>query len=868
MKHTRRLGISPAWFVIFCNCVLVVGERLCADTPVASDSSPQIDFVSTGKQYRLARAAVGERTCIDRAFEIREISAGLRDGWLLQTANDDDFVDVAEHVRLSLRTPARVYVCYDSRSQSPPAWLRDWTLTDEHVVTTDVTSRVYRRNFRAGVVKLGGNQRRATGGLSHYFAIILPITEGTEPDTPAPSAPRVDFARQIAPLLAKNCNECHGADLQEGGLRLDVRRRALLGGDTGITIHPGDADASLLITRVTTNDDELRMPQGGEPLAPEEVKVLRDWIDQGALWPDELAGREDYSDHWSYRAITRPAMPDVARRHEMRNPIDAFVLAKLEPHQIGLSPESGRAALLRRLHLDLVGLPPSIAEVQQFVNDDHPDAYAQWVDRLLDSPHFGERWGRHWLDLARFAETDGYENDRLRPEAWRFRDWVIEAVNRDQPYDQFTVEQLAGDLLAEPTLSQQLATGFHRNTLWNSAASADKEEFRIRAVKDRAETTATVWLGMTLACAQCHSHKYDPIAQREYYQFYAFFNAADETEVPVDGGKILAMKRVDRSSRVHRRGNFLDQGDAVRPTTPAFLPMLATSSSTPDRLDLARWIVDRRNPLTARVAANHIWQHLFGRGLVGTPENFGRNGEPPSHPELLDWLASELVDEGWSRKRLIRTIVLSATYRQGSDVHDDVTPDDPENRLLSRQNRFRVEAEIVRDLALAVSGLLDRRRGGPSVVPPFPDGLLSHKLTAEELRHPTNDHRRRSVYVHVQRTLLHPSLAAFDAADGNSTCVRRERSSTPVQALALLNDPVFTECIDALGEQLRKLEGDESARLRNGFARCLSRQPTDDELNVLRKLVERQREQGASDETIWRGVARTLINLDEFTTRE
>ena len=817
------------------------------------------------------------RSFIDRAYEIRELTPALRSGWLLQTSNEDDHVTAPEHLRVMLATPAIVYVCYDGRSQSPPAWLRDWTLTDERAVTNDMTARVYRRAFRAGLVTLGGNERSTTGGLSNYFAVIvprenlddLPANEGA-PLNPSPIA-KVDYAREIAPLLAKHCYECHGADLQEGGLRLDVRRRALLGGDTALAIHAGDAEKSLLVARLTSTDEELRMPQGSDPLTEEEIKLVRGWIDQGAPWPDEHAGREDYSDHWSYRPVVRPEVSVVKHREQVRGPIDAFILAKLEAQGAMLSPEADRVTLIRRLHLDLTGLPPSPDEVRAFVADDRANAYELIVDRLLDSPHFGERWGRHWLDLARYAETDGYENDRLRPDAWRFRDWVIDAVNRDMPYDQFTVEQLAGDLLSQPTTSQLQATGFHRNSLWNSASSADKEEFRIRAVKDRAETTATVWLGMTLACAQCHSHKYDPIAQREYYQFFAFFNNAEDAEVPVDGGKMLTLKQGRRESHIHRRGNFLDHGEPVQPHMPVFLPASASTSPTLDRLDLARWIVDRRNPLTARVAVDHIWQHLFGRGIVSTPENFGRNGEPPSHPELLDWLASELMDEGWSRKRLIRTIVLSGTYRQSS-AHvgriSNPSVEDPENRLLSRQNRFRVEAEIVRDLALDAAGLLDRKRGGPSIVPPFPDGLLSHHLTAEELKHPTGEHRRRSVYVHVQRTLTHPSLVAFDVADGNSTCIRRERSTTPVQALTLLNDPVFVECFDALGEQLRQSEGDDDAKIRSGFVLCLSREPTDEELAVFRRLIAKHKELGAKGAALWRGVARTLINLDEFTTRE
>jgi hypothetical protein len=848
-----------------------------------------IQHVSTGKPYAIVPAKIGAKIYLDRGFEIQELSGPLTGGQLLQTANEDDFATAGEHVRLKISRPAAIYVCYDARSHKAPGWLDGWKLTEEKVSSSDTKSRVYRRAFPAGIVTLGANERQATNGMSCYFAVIIPADAAD--NVPARPKIEVSFAKDIRPLLAARCNDCHGVELSEGGLRLDIRRLALLGGDTGLAIHPGSPEASEIIRRVTLADEKHRMPLEDEPLADREIQLLRAWIEQGADWPDEFAGKEDYSNHWSFRPVKRPDVPAVKAANRVANPIDSFILAKLEAEGLTLSPEADARTLIRRLYLDLTGLPPTPKEIADFElriadlkkKDPEPkdsairipqSAIEELVDRLLASPAFGERWGRHWLDLARYAESDGYENDRLRPDAWRFRDWVISSFNRDQPFDEFTIEQLAGDLLDNPTPAQRAATGFHRNTLWNSAASADKEEFRTRAVKDRAEVTATAWLGLTLACAQCHSHKYDPIAQREYYRMYAMFNAADDDSVAVDGGSAPAMKKGDRVSHVHRRGNFLDRGEVVQPGTPAFLPPLVPRGNTADRLDLARWIVDRDNPLTARVAVNHFWQHLLGRGLVASPENFGRNGERPSHPELLDWLAEEFAAVGYSRKKLIRTIVLSSTYQQASSLENPKSqiPNpksiDPENVLLWRQNRFRVEAEIIRDSALAVSGLLDPKLGGPSIVPPYPDGLLGHRLTAEELKQPGGEHHRRSVYIFVQRTLTHPSLAAFDVADGNAACVRRERSVTPVQALALLNDPVYVECAKALGERLQKSAAGASDRLRLGFELCLTRPPHEEELTVLSELVDAQQKLGASEAAIWHGVARTLLNLEEFTTRE
>ncbi len=691
--------------------------------------------------------------------------------------------------------------------------------------------------------------------LATAFTLIFPLWAG---------AADVDYARDVRPILQKHCVRCHGEKKQEGGLRLDVRRRALAGGDTGPAVVAGKGGE--LLARVGSDDEKKVMPPAG-PLADAEIATLRAWVEQGAKWPDELAGKEPSEEHWAFKPIKRPDVPKVSREPKASvHPIDAFIRAKLKDGN--LAPLADKRTLIRRLHLDLIGLPPTSAEVDTFLKDNAPNAYEKLVDRLLASPHFGERWGRHWLDLARFAESDGYENDNLRPNAWRFRDWVVNAINDDMPFDLFTVAQLAGDLLPNATDEQKTAAGFHRNTLWNSAASGDKEEFRTYAIKDRTDTTGLVWMALTVGCAQCHTHKYDPVSHREYYQLYAFFNRSENAEARLAGAKefIPTLKDVTRETRIHTRGNFLAPGAVVKPGVPGFLPPLKARGATADRLDLAKWLVDPTHPLTARVAVNNVWQHLFGYGLVPTPENFGLNGTRPKHPELLDWLATEYVRLKWSRKALIRTIVMSTTYRQSSVLPANTT--DPNNELLARQNRFRVEAEIARDLSLATSGLLVPKLGGPSIVPPFPDGLLDQKFGAESLKMPAGDRHRRGIYIHVQRTLPHPTLAVFDATDGNVSCPKRDRSITPLQALTLLNDSVFVECAHALGEVVRKSGDTDGARLRGAFELCVSRPPSERELAALTKLVQRQRELGAKDEAVWFGVARTLLNLEEFTTRE
>jgi hypothetical protein len=649
--------------------------------------------------------------------------------------------------------------------------------------------------------------------------------------------------------------------------------------------------------------------------------------------------------HWAFVAPARPAIPLVKNGRWMRNPIDHFVLARLEKEHFAPAPEADRHTLIRRLHLDLLGLPPTPEQVRAFLSDNAPDAYERLVDSLLDSPHFGERWGRHWLDLARYADSSGYQVDRPRPFAWVYRDWVINAINDDLPFDQFTVEQLAGDLLPGASLEQKAAAGFHRLTLMNHEDGVDQEEFRCKAKVDRVNVTGTAWLGLTLGCAECHNHKYDPISQREFYQLYAFFNNAQEVDAPIapqtnqtvqtkssagPGASRLPVRhhRIEPQGTnaaaesfaenaaparafIHVRGDFLRKGEEVKAGTPAVLPRLICRKSDPDRLDLARWIVDPAHPLTARVAVNHVWQHLFGRGLVNTPEDFGTRGERPSHPELLDWLAvafsspshcenkppnaergTRNAEPGlaWSRKALIKLIVTSATYRQSSNFRPELAERDPQNILLAHQNRLRVESEIIRDLSLAVSGLLKDDLGGPSFHPHMPDDVKKFGAAGAFSWTDTEgpEKYRRGLYIFAQRTVPYPTSMTLDQADPTQTCPRRERSNTPLQALTLLNHGLFVECAQALGKRLLQMPARTPRdRLERAVELCLARPPTRAELDRLEKLFLNQLAIARTDPTAsatLTGLDRTqprlaeaaslvalsqvLLNLDEFMTRE
>jgi mono/diheme cytochrome c family protein len=956
--------------------------------------------------------------------------------------------------------------------------------------------------------------------LSLTFAVVL-----TASVTRASNEEQVDFSREIRSILATNCFACHGADedTREAELRLDRREDAIASHDGTAAIVPGDTETSEFYHRITTADPDLRMPppDSGHELTKEQIAILGKWIEQGA----------PYAQHWSFITPVRPELPSVQKAELISSPIDAFILAKLDQHQLTFAAEADRYALIRRLSLDLTGLPPSPEEADAFVQDESPEAYEGLVDRLLESKQYGEHWARMWLDLARYADTKGYEKDQPR-EIWRYRDWVIQALNADMPYDRFTLEQLAGDLLPNATPEQQLATAFHRNTMTNDEGGTDNEEFRQLAVKDRVDTTIQVWMGLTMGCAKCHSHKYDPITMREYYQFFAFFNQTEDADrsddaprasTPTldqqaaraelsgqlesvrqeygqvtdeylaarkeweqtaagtklwhhlqpktsdseggatltiqDDGSILAsgstppkdiyalrapcvLERVSairlealtdkslvkqgpgrngddpnfvvndlsvaivrdgeretltlknaradfsqngwdvagaidnemktgwaispqqgrshvavfdlaepledvagselelsisqqygnglvlgrfrcsvssadaaqlppiltttaelasipthkrtaeqqrqlddafklvypptaklaarineleqqiatldqqipktpvmreladnrrRQTFIHVRGNFLELGDEVEFGVPEAFGALPEDVPQ-SRLGVARWLTHPDNPLTARVAVNRVWARIFGLGLVETEEDFGSQGLSPSHPELLDWLAVEFRDSlGWSMKQLCKTIVMSATYRQSSQVDSAKQAADPRNQLLSRSPRFRLPAEVVRDQALAAAGLLSPKMFGASVMPPQPPGIW--QTTYSKLHWTTSegeDRYRRGLYTFLRRTSPYPSMLMFDAGSREICQIRRVRTNTPLQALVTLNDPVYVEAAGGLAVRILndKTQADLASRVSRAFRIVLVRPPSQQETDRLVGLYE------------------------------
>ena len=1015
--------------------------------------------------------------------------------------------------------------------------------------------------------------------MSRLWAFYLVGCVGTLHSQTAPAA--IDFRRDVEPILKSACLPCHTGVKAGGQLRLESKALAMRGGISGPVIVPGKSAQSRLLHRVLGQGGEKQMPLGRAPLTAAQIAKLRRWINAGAVWPQDAFAKPSAAPekHWAYIKPVRPADPPVQKEEWVRNPIDRFVLARLEKEKIAPSPEASRETLIRRLSLDLTGLPPSIQEVEEFSRDTSPDAYEKLVDRLLASPHYGERWARPWLDLARYADTNGHEADRRRS-IWKFRDWVIQALNQDMPFDQFTVEQIAGDMLPDPTVDQLIATGFHRNTMYNEEGGVDKEEAHWENLVDRVNTTATVWLGSTVGCAQCHNHKYDPFTQKEYYQLLAFFNNTDrkvrgsgrfrtepqldlptseqsarkktlEAEIETlerqlktttpelsaaqaeweravreatrdwrtldplraeslagstlskqDGASILvsgenpfddtylieaalpesaatalriealphaslprngpgrdaygnffltqvqvelvssgrtepvpirkvlvddgrtddkkfkqlwtvdatrdetrlarqiilvaqtpfgspgdklvirirqkseligqglghfrlsvtsandpgiivdipaksrALLDIPESSRttqqkrtladayravapsleaarsrlkdarkelenlgivttlvlaeqptferpsapIRERGSFLSPGEKVYANVPSVLPPLP-ETELPNRLGLARWLVSADNPLTARVTMNRVWEQYFGRGIVETSEDFGTQGQAPSHPELLDWLATELVARKWSLKAMHRLIVTSATYRQVSTVTPILLERDPDNRLLSRGPRFRMEAEMLRDVTLAASGLLSRKIGGPSVFPYQPDGVWDLPYNDETwMESKGEDRYRRGLYTFIRRTAPYPSMLTFDAPSREFCTVRRVRTNTPLQALTTLNDPAFFAAAKALaGRIFKEAPPDPRSRVEHGFRLCVARKPSPAEVDRLLTWLNNERqsfESRVADATrlardrlagidashaefaAWTMLSNVLLNLDETLTKE
>ena len=977
-------------------------------------------------------------------------------------------------------------------------------------------------------------------------------------------AAMVDFDRQVRPIFESRCYECHGEKKQKAGVRFDQRDTVLHGGDAGKPlVVAGKSGESILVQKITSSDADEMMPPKGERLTAEQIATLKAWIDEGANWPQQTTQKKT---HWSYVKPVRPALPKVSETAWPVNEIDYFVLARLEKEGLHPAPAADAAVLLRRVSLDLIGLPPTIEEVDLFLNDTSPRAYENAVDRLLNSVYYGERWARPWLDLARYADTQGYEKDSRRT-MWPYRDWVIKALNENMPFDEFTIEQIAGDLVPNPTQEQKVATGFHRNTMTNTEGGTDNEEFRHEAIIDRINTTMSVWMGTTFNCAQCHNHKYDPFTSKDYYNFYAFLNqtadadfddekptmkviqpweekklvqlreavkeaeggleeaaaapevAASQREWEVKAAAALANWQVldpvtwsskggatltkteskslraagtnaandvytvtannegrritgfrlevletgdekllgraangsfvlgkfevegdskpvrlkaaaaeysqenypatnllagtgngwaidaaDKSKRVRRsvyfetekpvkasalrftlrhnskfpeaniarfrlyatsgnepllaaqiladvrailfaesrddaqknklreyylstapglathrdtlakaksaekkyydalpitsvleelkqpretffrpRGAYLSRGDKVFPGTPAVLHPFDSAYPT-NRLGLAYWLVDTNNPLTARVIVNRFWEQYFGRGIMETVEDFGTQSEPPSHPELLDWLATEFMSSGWNMKAMHKLIVMSATYRQSSKASPELHQRDPYNRLYARGPRVRLEAEMLRDQALAVSGLLSPKVGGPSVFPPQPEGLWQVVYSGDKWETSKGEDKyRRALYTFWRRTIPHPAMTTFDAPSREFCVLRRSRSNTPLQALTILNDAAYVEAAQALARRVVSRScAKDSAEL--AFRLCLARKPTSAELDRLVKLYESElahyradmeaakfmaasKDGNAAELAAWTVVGNVLLNLDEMITK-
>ena len=730
-------------------------------------------------------------------------------------------------------------------------------------------------------------------------------------------AQQISFNRDIRPILSENCFKCHGPGVPEPMAGLYVHL-------PGKVIRAGNSAASLLIQRVRASDPRMRMPppSTGKRLGAEQIELLERWIDEGA----------SFDKHWAFVPPARPAVPRPREGRPGGNPIDGFIRTRLESEGLNAAPPADRRTLIRRVSLDLTGLPPSRSEVREFLIDPRSDAYEQLVERLLASPHHGERMAQDWMDAARYADTTGFAADTPRP-MWHYRDWVIDAFNSNMPFDQFTIEQLAGDMLPGPTQSQRIATGFHRNSMQALGNNPPKEEFRIKGIVDRLDTTGRVWLGLTISCAECHDHKYDPISQREYYQLFAVFNniphygqafgvhgprmlvSLEDASLPgIEGdwlrtdratlearlaaeGLLTAQVMVEmdtpRESHIHVRGNFENMGDRVSPGVPEAIGRIPDGVKV-DRLSFARWLVDGRNPLVARVFVNRLWQQFFGTGIVRTVEDLGSQGEWPSHPDLLDWLAVEFVESGWDIQHMVKLIVISETYRQTSKADGGLQAGDFYNRLLARGPRQRLPAEQVRDNMLALSGLLSRKIGGPSVYPDQPSHVGEFRdATAGEWNTSRGaDRFRRGVYTFWQRMYPYPSMVLFDAPSRERSCIRRNLSNTPLQALVLLNDPVVFEAARAFGGRIL-LESESStdpARVEYAFEAALARPPNAAESELFQAFVLKQRQRFAgnpdsADSVIdgrspdhaslpavelatWTMVGSTILALDETITKQ
>jgi hypothetical protein len=840
------------------------------------------------------------------------------------------------------------------------------------------------------------NHREWLYGIVISVAVLGPMALGAKRGFAEEATSPLSFNRDIRPILSDNCFACHGPDKNQRkvDLRLDTEEGARADRGGYAPIVPGKPEESELYLRISAVDEKQRMPpvKFGKKLGQPQIELIHRWIEQGSKWQK----------HWSLIAAARSPLPQLKSPAWPDNAIDHFILARLEQEGLPPSPEADKRTLIRRLSFDLIGLPPTPEQVEVFLADPSARAYEKQVDRLLASPQYGERLALSWLDLVRYADTGGYHSDNHRDIAL-YRDYVLGAFNDNKPFDRFTIEQLAGDLLPGATRAQQIASGYNRLLMTTEEGGAQAKEYLAKYAADRVRNVSTVWLGMTLGCAECHDHKFDPILTKEFYRFAAFFadlkekavGRQDQTLLPnpeqagrlrqleekmaplqqrlntqtpeldaaqvqweeslrvrdvrgrpqniveillLDPGKrtepqkqmlaahhrglapqleatrkqladlqrqkaelekvmpttLVSVSVPPRAMRVLPRGNWLDDtGELVTPAAPASLAPFAVQDRQATRLDLARWLVAPENPLVARVFVNRLWKLLFGQGLVRTLDDFGAQGAWPTHPELLDWLAVEFVDRGWDIKHLIKLMVLSRTYRQASAVSESLRQRDPYNALLARQARFRLDAEMVRDNALAVSGLLSPKVGGPSVKPYQPAGYwaLLNFPKREWQKDQGEALYRRGVYTYWCRTFPHPSLMAFDAPSREECTVERPRSNTPLQALVLLNDPIYVEAARALAERiLRERGGGTEGRLQYAYQQVLCRQAQPEEVKLLASLygqhLRQYRADGPAAEALlhvgdrpvpkdldavelaaWTSVARVLLNLHETITR-
>ncbi len=686
---------------------------------------------------------------------------------------------------------------------------------------------------------------------------------------------QVSYNFDIRPILSDKCLACHGPDAnkREAGLRLDIAENAFRALEENPTAHAlvaGKPELSQAFLRITAQDTSERMPpvDSNLKLSQREINLIEKWIKQGAK----------YEKHWAFVAPIKPKLPEVDQEDWPRNEIDYFVLEKQEQRGLAPNEEADKERLLKRLSLDILGLPPTLKMMDYFRADTRPDAYERMVDQLLKNPAYGEKMAIHWLDLARYADSHGYQDDGYRTQ-WPWRDWVIHAFNENLSYDKFVTWQIAGDLVPNANKEQLLATGFNRNHKITEEGGVIDEEYRLLYVTDRNDLFGKGLLGVTLECAHCHDHKYDPFSQKEYYQMFAFFNNIKEVgrESVIGGPETYAKKPMMeisdedvqsilkfvnkpdtnrlivsvmgdldtlRPTYILKRGAYDAPGDEVQPGTPsAILPF--NKNYPKNRLGLTKWLFDKKNPLTARVYVNILWQEFFGRGIVKTSGDFGMQGDLPSHPALLDWLAVDFMEHGWDVKRLVKQMVTTATYRQSATVGKEKLAVDPENILLARGPRYRIHAEFIKDLVLSSSGLLNKSIGGPSVKPYQPDGLWEGATSGRGLLSVyKQDHGsslyRRGMYTLIKRTVPPPTMGIFDASNRDLCEVRRSKTNTPLQALVMMNDPAVLEASRVLAGRLLKEKGTLNDKLTKAFRLIVCRQPTEKELDILTRYYKRE----------------------------